>query len=94
MKLTVDIPELQEAVKTAVETAMRDKQRELSAWKFFTLNETAALLQVKRTTLLDKRMPYLQEIEYSQRGKIFWFSKNSVEEFIAKRVIRKFRRNH
>jgi acyl-CoA reductase-like NAD-dependent aldehyde dehydrogenase len=94
MKITLDMPDLHEAVKTAVENAMRDKQKELSAWRYFTLKETAELLQIKTSTLLDKRMPYLNEIEYSQNGKIFWFKKDSVEAFIAKRSIKKYQRYH
>jgi hypothetical protein len=92
MKITVDLPDLQEVVKGAVETAIIDKQTKLSGWKYFTLKETAELLQVKVSTLLDKRMPYLSELEYSQNGKTFWFKKESVELFISSRMIRKYRR--
>lgn len=92
MKITVDLPDLQEAIKTAVETALIDKQKQLVNWKYFTLKETAELLQIKTSTLLDKRMPYLTEIEYSQNGKTFWFIKDSVELFISSRLIRKYNR--
>ena len=92
MKITVDLPDLQEVVKEAVETALIDKQKKLSVWKYFTLKETAELLQIKTSTLLDKRMPYLNEIEYSQNGKIFWFIKDSVENFKKNRIIKKYRR--
>ncbi len=92
MKITVDLPDLQDVVKMAVETALIDKQKQLVVWKYFTLKETADLLQIKPSTLLDKRMPYLNEIEYSQNGKTFWFSKASVEYFISSRMIRKYRR--
>ena len=92
MKFTLDMPDLHEVVKAAVENAIRDKQKELSEWKFFTLKETAELLQVKTGTILDKRMPYLNEIEYFQNGKIFWFKKDSVEAFIASRKIKKYTR--
>lgn len=92
MKITVDLPDLQETVKDAVENALIDKQTQLIDWKYFTLKETAELLQIKTSTLLDKRMPYLNEILYSQQGKIFWFVKKSVEDFIANRQINKYRR--
>ena len=92
MKITVDLPDLQEVVKDAVETAIIDKQTKLFGWKFFTLKETAELLQIKVSTLLDKRMPYLTELVYSQSGKTFWFSKESVEKFISDRIIRKYKR--
>jgi hypothetical protein len=92
MKLTLDLPDIAEVIALAVETAISDKQTKLIGWKYFTLKETAELLQVQTSTLLDKRMPFLNEIEYSQSGKIFWFKKTSVEAFISGRVIRKYRR--
>ncbi|MDQ3192365.1 MAG: hypothetical protein M3Q58_12300 [Bacteroidota bacterium] len=92
MKITVDLPDLHEVVMKAVDQAMIDSHSKLVAWKFFTLKETAELLQIKTSTLLDKRMPYLNEIEYSQNGKIFWFVKTSVEKFIDSRYIKKYRR--
>ena len=45
MKITVDLPDLQEVVAASVEAAMTDKQTKLFGWKFFTLIETAQLLQ-------------------------------------------------
>ena len=92
MKLTVDLPDIKEVVAEAVDHAMIDRQTKLFGWKFFTLKETAELLQIKTSTLLDKRMPYLNEIEYSQNGKTFWFVKTSVENFISSRVIKKYKR--
>ncbi len=92
MKITVDLPDLHETVRDAVESALIDKQKMLIDWKYFTLKETADLLQIKTSTLLDKRMPYLNEIIYSQSGKIFWFVKKSVEDFISNRQINKFSR--
>jgi hypothetical protein len=92
MKLTVDLPDIAEVIAQAVEAAISDKQTKLFGWKYFTLKETADLLQVKTSTLLDKRMPFLGEIEYSQSGKIFWFKKTSVEAFITGRSIQKYRR--
>jgi hypothetical protein len=91
MKLTVDLPEIKDYIKNAIENALIDKQNQLINWKYFTLKETAELLQIKTKTLLDKRMPYLNEIEYYQNGKLFWFLKKSVEDFIAKRKINKYR---
>ncbi len=92
MKVTVDLPDLQDVVKAAVEEALKDRQSKLFEWKYYSLKETAELLQVKVSTLLDKRMPFLNEIEFSQSGKLFWFSKKSVEDFIATRSIRRYRR--
>lgn len=92
MKLSVDLPDIAEVIAQAVETAITDKQSKLFGWKYFTLKETAELLQIKISTLLDKRMPYINEIEYAQNGKIFWFKKESVELFISSRMIRKYRR--
>jgi hypothetical protein len=92
MKLSVDLPDIADAVAKAVEDALKDKQTKLTGWPYYTLKETAALLQIKPGTLLDKRMPYLNEIEYCQNGKIFWFLKKSVEAFIESRRIRKYRR--
>jgi acyl-CoA reductase-like NAD-dependent aldehyde dehydrogenase len=92
MKLSVDLPDIAEVIAQAVENAISDKQTKLFGWKYFTLKETADLLQVKVSTLLDKRMPYLSELEYSQNGKAFWFKKESVELFISSRMIRKYRR--
>jgi hypothetical protein len=91
MKITVDLPDLQETVNEAVENALADKQTQLIDWKYFTLKETAELLQIKHSTLLDKRMPYLTELEYSRQGRIYWFTKKSVHEFIASRSIRKYK---
>lgn len=90
MKLSVDLPDIAEVIARAVETAISDKQTKLFGWKYFTLNETAELLQVKTSTILDKRMPYLNELEHSQNGKIYWFKKESVEAFISSRMIRKY----
>ncbi len=92
MKLSVDLPDIAEVISQAVETAINDKQTKLFGWSYFTLKETAELLQIKTSTLLDKRMPYLNEIEYSQNGKIFWFKKESVEAFIVNRTIKKYSR--
>ena len=92
MKLTVDLPDIAEVIEQAVESAISDKQTKLFGWKYFTLKETADVLQIKTTTLLDKRMPYLVELEYSQNGKLFWFTKESVERFISSRVITRYRR--
>lgn len=92
MKLTVDLPDITAFIAQAVEAALKDKQTELAGWKYYTLEETCKLLQVKRTTLLDKRMPFLNEIEYSQSGKLFWFIKKSVEEFISSRKIKHYKR--
>jgi hypothetical protein len=92
MKFILDMPDFYEVVKTAIENAILEKQIALSEWKFFTLKETASLLQIKTGTLLDKRMPYLNEIEYYQNGKVFWFSKDSVEAFIVNRKINKYKR--
>ena len=92
MKITVDLPELHEVVQDAVETALADKQTKLFGWKFYTLMETAELLQIKTGTLIDKRQPYLTEIEYAQSGKIFWFKKESVEAYINNRMIKKYKR--
>jgi hypothetical protein len=93
MKITLDLPDLQDVVRDAVETAWMEKQAKLASWKFFTLKETAELLQVKISTLLDKRMPFLNGLEYSQQGKTFWFYKDSVEAFISNRIIRKYNDN-
>lgn len=92
MKITVDLPEIKEFISQAVEEALLHRQSQLSAWKYYTLEETCKLLQVKRTTLLDKRMPFLNALDYSQSGKLFWFLKKSVEDFIAGRKIRKYQR--
>jgi hypothetical protein len=75
MKLTVDLPDIAEVIAQAVNNALLDKQTQLLNWKYYSLKETAELLQIKTSTLLDKRMPYLNEITYSQNGKIFWFLK-------------------
>jgi hypothetical protein len=92
MEFKISFPELDEVVRVAVESSMIDKQSKLFGWKYFTLKETAELLQIKTTTLLDKRMPYLLELEYSQSGKLFWFTKDSVEKFISSRTIKKYKR--
>jgi hypothetical protein len=92
MKLTVDLPDIAEVIAQAVNNALLDKQTQLLNWKYYSLKETAELLQIKTSTLLDKRMPYLNEITYSQNGKIFWFLKTSVENFISNRQINKYRR--
>jgi hypothetical protein len=92
MKLSVDLPDIKDVIEKAVENALIDKQTKLIGWKYYTLKETCELLQIKSSTLLDKRMPYLHEIEYSQNGRIFWFSKKSVEDFISSRQIKKYRR--
>ena len=92
MKLTVDLPDIAEVIAQAVNNALLDKQTQLLDWKYYSLKETAELLQIKTSTLLDKRMPYLNEITYSQNGKIFWFLKTSVENFISNRQINKYRR--
>ena len=92
MKLTVDLPDIAEVIAQAVNNALLDKQTQLLDWKYYSLKETAELLQIKTSTLLDKRMPYLNEIAYSQNGKIFWFLKTSVENFISNRQINKYRR--
>ncbi|MFO0355991.1 MAG: hypothetical protein ACK50A_03480 [Sphingobacteriaceae bacterium] len=92
MKLTVDLPDIAEVIAQAVNNALLDKQTQLLDWKYYSLKETAELLQIKTSTLLDKRMPYLNEITYSQNGKIFWFLKTSVENFIVNRQINKYRR--
>ncbi len=92
MKITVDLPDLKEVVEGAVENAMTDRQAKLFGWKYFTLKETAELLQIKPGTILDRRQPYLTELEYSQAGKAYWFSKESVERYISSRNIKKYRR--
>ncbi len=92
MEFKVSFPELDEVVRVAVESSMIDMQSKLFGWKYFTLTETAELLQIKTTTLLDKRMPYLLELEYSQSGKLFWFTKDSVEKFISSRTIKNYKR--
>ena len=92
MKITVDLPDLKDVVSKAVNDAIADIQGKLSGWKYFSLKETADLLQIKVSTLLDKRMPFLSEIEYAQSGKLFWFLKSSVEDFINSRKISKIRR--
>lgn len=99
MKITVDLPDIADAIEKAVEAtftkaidkALTAKQITIQNWQYYPLNETSELLQVKTSSLLDKRMPFLNKIEYSQRGKIFWFKKTSVEEFIAIRHMRKYR---
>lgn len=101
MRITVDLPDIEAAIEKAVENAftksidkaLAAKQITIQNWPYYTLKETSELLQIKTSTLLDKRMPYLNEIEYSQSGKIFWFKKTSVEEYIANRHMRKYRRN-
>jgi hypothetical protein len=101
MLITVDLPDIEAAIEKvvqaaftkALEDALAAKQITVQNWPYYTLKETSELLQVKTGTLLDKRMPFLNEIEYSQSGKIFWFKKTSVEEFIATRHMRKYRRN-
>ena len=92
MRVNIDLPDIQETIATAVETAIADRQTKLFGWKFYTLKETAELLQIRTTTLLDKRQPYLLELEYSQSGKLFWFTKTSVERFIESRMIRRYKR--
>jgi hypothetical protein len=92
MKITVDLPDMAEVISKAVEEALLDKQTKLANWPYYTLLETSELLQIKTGTLLDKRMPFLNEIEYSQSGKLYWFKKESVEKFIAARHMRKYKR--
>lgn len=92
MKVTVDLPDLQKVVAEAVENALADQQTKLLNWKYFTLKEASELLQIKPATLLDRRSGYLNEIEFSQSGKTFWFLKESVEKFIADRKINRYRR--
>ena len=92
MKLTVDLPDIKAVIEKAVEEALANQQSKLFGWKYFSLKETADLLQIKVSTLLDKRMPFLREIEYSQSGKLFWFKKESVESFIKARSIIRYKR--
>ena len=92
MKVQIDLTELDTTIAAAVTAAINDKQTKLFGWKYYTLAETAELLQIKTSTLLDKRMPFLNELEYSQSGKIFWFLKTSVENFISSRKIKKYKR--
>ena len=55
MKITIDLPDLKEVIAETIETVLIDKQAKLFRWKFFSLKEAAELLQVKPSTLLDKR---------------------------------------
>lgn len=92
MKVEIELRDLDKIITEAVETALTDKQAKLVEWKYFTLAEASELLQIKTTTLLDKRQPYLNELEYSQSGKLFWFTKDSVMKYIDNRQIKKYRR--
>ena len=92
MKVEIELKDLDKIVAQAVETALCDKQAKLIQWDFFTLAEASELLQIKPSTLLDKRQPYLNELDYSQSGKTFWFTKNSVTRYIESRIIKKYRR--
>lgn len=92
MKVQLDLSDLDAAIAKAVEAAIVDQQTKFSGWKYYTLKEAAELLQIRPSTLLDKRLPYLNELEYSQNGKTFWFIKSSVEAFISSRHIKKHKR--
>lgn len=92
MKIEVELKDLDTIVKDAVEASLTDRQTKLFGWKYFTLKETSELLQIKVSTLLDRRQPYLNELEYSQAGKTFWFTKKGVEDYISHRMIKKYRR--
>jgi hypothetical protein len=88
MKVLLEIDGLKDVIAETVEAALRSKQAELSYWPYYTLEETARLLQLKKETLLDKRNHYLNELEYSSQGKSFWFKKESVLHYIQERAIK------
>jgi hypothetical protein len=92
LKLNIDISELENFISTTLKNAVESFQPiEQTTWNYYSLKEAARLLQIKTTTLIDKRQPYLSEIEYAQAGKIFWFEKASLEKYIKNRTIRKYK---
>lgn len=91
MEVKLNIDGLQDLIAQAVESAMRSKQAEHSNWPYYSAEEAAEKLQITVKHLLDKRYPFINEIEYAQHGKrIFWFKKESVFNFIEKRMIVKY----
>ena len=92
MKSYIDTSELENFISTALKNAVESIQPvQQTTWNYYSLKEAAQLLQIKTTTLIDKRQPYLNEIEYAQAGKIFWFEKSSLEKYIKNRTIRKYK---
>lgn len=91
MEVKLNIDGLQDLIVQAVESAMHSKQADHSNWPYYSAEEAAEKLQITVKHLLDKRYPYINEIEYAQHGKrIFWFKKESLLEFIEKRLIKKY----
>jgi|SRR4051812_24116187 hypothetical protein len=89
MEARLHIDGLNDAIQAAVSNALSSRLAEINKWPYFTAEEAAHLLQVTVKTLLDKRKGYLQDLEYSKSGKTFWFLKDSVLSFVARRTINK-----
>lgn len=92
MKLTIDLTELHQMIIKTIESALENIPEEKTMWEYYTLKEASELLQIKTATLLDKRMPFINELEYAQSGRIFWFKKTSVEKFVTDRIVKKHKR--
>jgi hypothetical protein len=79
---------LREQIMEVVEQSLQTRFESLSSWPYYSAEETAKLLQITVKHLLDKRYPYINELEYAQHGKrIFWFKKDALLQFIEKRLI-------
>jgi hypothetical protein len=88
----LQIEGLREQITEVVEQSLQSRFESLSSWPYYTAEETAKLLQISVKHLLDKRYPYITELEYAQHGKrIYWFKKDSLLHFIENRMIVKNR---
>jgi hypothetical protein len=88
----LQIEGLREQIAEVVENCLSARFESLSSWPYYTAEETAKLLQITVKHLLDKRYPYIKELEYAQHGKrIFWFKKDALVKFIESRLIVKNR---
>ena len=84
----LQIEGLREQITEVVEQCLYARFESLSSWPYYTVEETAKLLQISVKHLLDKRYPYINELEYAQHGKrIFWFKKDALLKFIESRLI-------
>jgi hypothetical protein len=91
MKAELNFPGLEDAISAAIEKSLANRITELQSWPYVNKDVAAALLNIKVKTLLDKSKGYLDELEYYQQNKTFWFKKEALLFYVEKRRISKKR---
>ena len=88
MKATINIS-LEQTIAAAIQDAIQAHITQLQDWPYVDQTIAAQRLGLSVSALLDKRNGHLEELDYSCQGKRYWFTKETLHEYVQRRSVRR-----